>query len=107
MKKAIQKCGFVFKNVVVAQVLSVSDHPKNKRHESMSVVTVDDGRKHLVVVCTQMTADIGQLIPLAPVGSMVGDSVITSQKVRGIESFGLLCRCALHIFITPTARRHS
>jgi tRNA-binding EMAP/Myf-like protein len=98
LKKAIQKIGFTFKKVIVAKVVSVSPHPKARRGEELSVVTVNDGRNDVVVVCSDLTVQPGQLIPFAPVGSELGDPLtqmpidITAQKLRGIDSFGLLCR---------------
>jgi tRNA-binding EMAP/Myf-like protein len=96
LKKAVQKIGFTFKKIVVAKVVSVSPHPKA---DNMCVVTVNNGRNDLVVVCSDTTVQPGQLVPFAPVGSEIEDpetqmsTDITARKMRGIESFGMLCRC--------------
>jgi tRNA-binding EMAP/Myf-like protein len=107
LKKVIQKIGFTFKKVIVVKVVSVSPHPKARKGEVMSVVTVNDGRSDVVVVCCNVGVQPGQLVPLAPVGSELADNStlmsidVTSQKLRGIESFGILCRCdPLHITLS-------
>ena len=95
LKKAVQKIAFTFKKVIVAKVVSVSPHPKA---ENMCVVTVSNGRNDLVVVCSDTTVQPGQLVPFAPVGSEIEDPEtqmsidITARKLRGIDSFGMLCR---------------
>jgi tRNA-binding EMAP/Myf-like protein len=95
LKKAIQKIGFTFKKIVVAKVVSVSAHPKA---DNMCVVTVNNGRSDFVVVCSDTTVQPGQLVPFAPVGSEIEDpetqmsTDITARKLRGIDSFGMLCR---------------
>jgi tRNA-binding EMAP/Myf-like protein len=96
LKKAIQKIGFTFKKVIVAKVVSVSPHPKA---DNMCVATVSNGRNDLVVVCSDTTVQPGQLVPFAPVGSEIEDPEtqmsidITARKLRGIDSYGMLCRC--------------
>ena len=98
LKKAIQKIGFTFKKIVVAKIVSVTPHPKA---DNMCVVTVNNGRNDLVVVCSDTTVQPGQLVPFAPVGSEIEDpetqmsTDITARKLRGIESFGMLCRCEI------------
>jgi tRNA-binding EMAP/Myf-like protein len=107
LKKVVQKMGFTFKKVIVVKVVSVSPHPKARKGEVMSVVTVTDGRSDVVVVCSKVGVQPGQLVPLAPVGSELADNStlmsfdVTSQKLRGIESFGILCRCD-PVHITPS-----
>ena len=95
LKKVIQKIGFPFKKVVVAKVVSVSPHPKA---DNMCVVTVNNGRNDVVVVCSDTTVQPGQLVPFAPVGSEIEDPEtqmsfdVTARKLRGIDSYGMLCR---------------
>jgi tRNA-binding EMAP/Myf-like protein len=99
LKKAVQKIGFSFKKIVVAKVVAVSPHPKA---DNMCVVTVNNGRNDLVVVCSDTTVQPGQLVPFAPVGAEIEDpetqmsTDITARKLRGIDSYGMLCRCIMY-----------
>lgn len=75
--------------IVVAEVLSTSKHPDA---EKLSVCKVFDGQHELQIVCGASNVRAGIKVPLATVGaSMPGGMQIKQAKLRGIESFGMLC----------------
>ncbi|MES2208040.1 MAG: phenylalanine--tRNA ligase subunit beta [Pseudomonadota bacterium] len=79
-----------FSGVVVGKVLSVNKHPDAER---LSVCTVDAGEAQpLQIVCGAKNVKEGIKVPCAKVGARLpGDFHIKPAKLRGIESFGMLC----------------
>lgn len=79
-----------FTKVVVAQVISREKHPDADR---LSLCQVDAGEHGtLQIVCGAPNVAAGLKVPCALVGAKLpGDFEIKKAKVRGIESFGMLC----------------
>lgn len=78
------------KGVVVAKVLTCGPHPDS---DHLHVTTVDDGSPEPVqVVCGAPNVAAGQKVLFAQLGATLpGDFKIKKSKIRGIESFGMLC----------------
>ena len=78
------------KNVVVAKVLTCEAHPDS---DHLHVTTVDDGGPEPVqVVCGAPNVAAGQKVLFAQVGAVLpGDFKIKKSKIRGVESFGMIC----------------
>jgi phenylalanyl-tRNA synthetase beta chain len=75
--------------VVVAELLSVEKHPQADR---LSLTKVSTGKETFQVVCGAKNIAPGQKVPLAKVGAVLpGNFEIKAAKIRGIESFGMLC----------------
>jgi phenylalanyl-tRNA synthetase beta chain len=75
--------------IVVAEVLSTAKHPDA---EKLSVCRVNDGTHEIQIVCGASNVRAGIKVPLATVGAQLpGGMEIKSAKLRGIESFGMLC----------------
>ncbi len=75
--------------VVVAELLSVEKHPQADR---LSLTKVSTGKETLQVVCGAKNIAVGQKVPLAKVGAVLaGNFEIKEAKIRGIDSFGMLC----------------
>ncbi|MGH9282303.1 MAG: YtpR family tRNA-binding protein, partial [Acidimicrobiales bacterium] len=88
--EGIERIGEGLEGVVVARVLDVRAHPKADR---VRVADVDagDGRS-LQVVCGAPNVAAGQLVALAPVGTVLpGDFEIGRRQVRGEWSEGMIC----------------
>lgn len=78
------------KNVVVAQVLTCEAHPDS---DHLHVTTVNDGGAEPVqVVCGAPNVAAGQKVLFAQLGAVLpGDFKIKKSKIRGVESFGMIC----------------
>jgi phenylalanyl-tRNA synthetase beta chain len=58
----------------------------------LNVCRVFDGTRELQIVCGAQNYDVGAHVPLAHVGAVLpGDKKIGQAKLRGIDSFGMLC----------------
>ena len=79
-----------FTGVVVAEIKEAEQHPDADR---LRVCKVDDGTGELHnVVCGAPNARAGIKIPFARVGAVLpGGFKIKRAKLRGVESFGMLC----------------
>lgn len=78
-----------FNNVVVAEILSVEKHPDADR---LRVCQVDVGEAAPVtIVCGAPNAAAGVKVPCARPGAKLPGIEIKVAKVRGVESFGMLC----------------
>lgn len=78
------------KGVVVAKVLTCEAHPDS---DHLHVTTVDDGSPEPVqVVCGAPNVAAGQKVLFARIGTTLpGDFKIKKSKIRGVESFGMIC----------------
>ena len=76
--------------VVIAEVVSVEPHPDA---DKLRVCQVASGQAEpLQVVCGAPNVRAGGKYPLAPVGACLpGDFRIRKSKLRGVESFGMIC----------------
>lgn len=79
-----------FSGVVVAQVIAVEKHPDA---EKLNVTQVDAGSgEPIQIVCGAPNVKVGMKVPCAMVGAVLpGDFKIKKAKLRGVESFGMLC----------------
>ncbi|NOT65045.1 MAG: phenylalanine--tRNA ligase subunit beta [Methylotenera sp.] len=78
-----------FNKVVVAKILSVEKHPDADR---LQVCMVDVGLvKPLQIVCGASNARACLIAPCAMVGAELPGISIKQAKVRGVESFGMMC----------------
>jgi len=78
-----------FENVVVAEVLEVTQHPNADR---LRLCEVTDGTDKTRVVCGAPNVAKGQRIALARVGArLTGNFKIKKSKIRGEVSHGMIC----------------
>jgi len=76
-------------DVVVAQVLEKAQHPNA---DKLSLCRVSDGSETLTIVCGAQNFKAGDKVALARIGATLpGDFKIKRSKIRGEESFGMLC----------------
>jgi phenylalanyl-tRNA synthetase beta chain len=88
----VEECrpaGVEFSNVVVAEVLSVEKHPDADKLKLCSVAVGEAAP--LQIVCGAPNVAAGMKVPCARVGARLPGIEIKRAKVRGIESFGMLC----------------
>jgi phenylalanyl-tRNA synthetase beta chain len=78
-----------FSGVVVASIVETVQHPDA---DKLRICKVDDGSgERLQIVCGAPNAAVGMNVPLARVGARLPGFEIKAAKLRGVESFGMLC----------------
>jgi len=76
-------------NVVVAKVVECGKHPDA---DKLSLTKVFDGEETWQVVCGAPNVAAGQTVVFAKVGAVLpGNFKIKKAKIRGMESFGMIC----------------
>jgi len=78
-----------FSGVVVGEVVSVEPHPDA---DKLNVCKVTDGDETFQIVCGASNVRAGLKIPFAKIPAVLpGNFKIKKAKLRGVESFGMLC----------------
>ncbi len=77
----------------IAQILDATPHPDA---DKLRICRVATGEEELQVVCGAPNARAGINVVLAPIGAVIptNDLIIRASKIRGVESFGMLCSAA-------------
>ncbi|MDO9179778.1 MAG: phenylalanine--tRNA ligase subunit beta [Agitococcus sp.] len=88
-----------FNHVVVGEIIAIEQHPQADR---LRVTTVNVGTNEpLSIVCGAANARVGIKIPVAMIGAVLPNNIeIKRAKLRGVESFGMLC-AAQELGLTP------
>jgi len=99
--EGVENIGAALDGVVVAEILSCAKHPEADRLQ-VCQVSVGTGEP-VQIVCGAPNARAGLKAPLATVGAKLpGGMDIKAAKLRGVESFGMLCS-AKELAIDPDA----
>ncbi|RKZ86053.1 MAG: phenylalanine--tRNA ligase subunit beta [Candidatus Parabeggiatoa sp. nov. 1] len=78
-----------FNKVVVGEVIEVEPHPDAKK---LSVCQVRVGEEEpLNIVCGASNVSRGMRVPTALVGARLEGTKIKKSKLRGVQSYGMLC----------------
>ena len=86
---AVESAAPEMSGVVVGEIISVEQHPDA---DKLRVCQVAGGGEIAQVVCGAPNARAGIKVPFATVGAKLpGDFKIKKAKLRGVESFGMLC----------------
>jgi phenylalanyl-tRNA synthetase beta chain len=83
-----QPAGAVFSNVVIGEITEAAKHPDADR---LQLCKVNIGKQVLQIVCGAGNARVGIKVPCALVGAELPGISIKQAKVRGVDSFGMLC----------------
>lgn len=80
----------IYKDFIVASVLEKTKHPNA---DKLSLCKISDGKNILQVVCGAPNVESDQKIVFAPIGTLIpnGGYKISKAKLRGVESFGMIC----------------
>lgn len=80
----------IYKDFIVAYIKGKKKHPNA---DKLSVCTVNTGTEDLQVICGAPNVEAGQKVVFAPIGTIIphGNFRITKAKIRGVESFGMIC----------------
>lgn len=89
--EGIEETGKVPPTVIVAEILSRAPHADSD-HLNICQVKYSETAEPLQIVCGAPNCDAGKKVPLAQIGTDFGGGfVIKKSKIRGVESFGMLC----------------
>jgi phenylalanyl-tRNA synthetase beta chain len=88
--ESLERTGQGLEGVVTARIVASERHPNA---EKLSVTRVDaGGGEPLQIVCGAKNYGVGDVVPLATVGTVLpGGQRIEQAKLRGVESAGMLC----------------
>lgn len=75
-------------NVVTAKVLTKEKH---QGADKLNVCNVTDGTDTYQVVCGAPNVEAGQTVAFARIGAKLPGIEIKQAKIRGVESFGMIC----------------
>lgn len=89
----IEEAALPFKGIIVGKVLETSPHPEA---DKLTVATVSDGQESFQVVCGAPNCKPGLITAFAKTGARLAldeekPFKIKKSKLRGVESFGMLC----------------
>ena len=86
--EALDPLGQALDGIVVAKIVSISNHPKADR---LFICQMDTGSKKVPVVCSATNLYEGALVPLAPPGTRLpGGGTVEESRIRGELSVGML-----------------
>ncbi len=87
--EGIERVGEGLDDVIVARI---DDVRAIKGADRVRLVTVDAGQGPLEIVCGATNFEVGNYVPLAPVGAVLpGGLEIAERSMRGVTSHGMLC----------------
>jgi phenylalanyl-tRNA synthetase beta chain len=87
--EGVHQAGPALSGIVVGEVKSVTKHPDA---EKLNVCAVSTGSEEFQIVCGAPNVRVGMKAPLATLGAKLPNGTeIKRAKLRGVESFGMLC----------------
>jgi len=87
--EGVEKVGQDFAGVVVGNILEITKHPNA---DKLQLTKVDIGKEILSIVCGAHNISVGDHVPVATVGTVLGEGfVIKEAEIRGEKSHGMLC----------------
>lgn len=86
--EGVEKIGENLNQYIVAEIIKCEIHPDS---DHLSLCQVNNGSNIKQVICGAPNCTTGQKVVFAPVGASIGDFKIKKVKLRGEESFGMIC----------------
>ncbi|MCF7858951.1 MAG: phenylalanine--tRNA ligase subunit beta [Candidatus Cloacimonetes bacterium] len=86
--EGIEELGSTLKQIKIAEVVEFKKHPNA---DKLSVCQVNDGSSTRQVICGAPNCRNGIKVAFAGIGTKLQDLSIKKVKLRGIESFGMIC----------------
>lgn len=84
--------GDKFNGVVVGEVVEAEQHPDADKLRVCKVNVGDKSNENLQIICGAPNARAGIKVAVAMIGAVLpGDFKIKKAKLRGVESYGMLC----------------
>ena len=89
----LSKVGLACDKIIIGEILEIENHPDA---DKLHVTKINIGNEVLQIVCGANNISVGDIVPVSVIGAKVFDSEhnpmeIKIAKLRGIESFGMLC----------------
>jgi phenylalanyl-tRNA synthetase beta chain len=80
----------MYKDFIVGLVKEKTKHPNA---DKLSLCSVSTGKQEYQVICGAPNVEAGQKIIFAPIGTVIpkGNFKLSKAKIRGIESYGMIC----------------
>ena len=75
-------------NVVVGEVIECEKHPNA---DKLNLCKVNVGDEELQIICGAKNVAAGQRVAVAKIGAQLPELKIKKAKLRGVESFGMIC----------------
>ncbi|MCK8817110.1 phenylalanine--tRNA ligase subunit beta [Natroniella sulfidigena] len=76
-------------DIVVGEIKDIAEH---ENADKLSVCKVDIAQQELQIVCGATNMEIGDKVPVAPVGTVMPDGMeIKEVELRGVRSWGMMC----------------
>ena len=86
--EGVEDMGKDIEKVVVGKIVSMEKHPDA---DKLRICKVDTGSEVLQIVTGAPNVKEGDYIPLALVGAKLPGGEIKPTKLRGVESYGMMC----------------
>lgn len=83
--------GVKFPGIVVGEVLEVKKHPNADKLQIVTTKISDKKAGILQIVCGAPNVAVGQKVPVATIGTMIGEFEIKEAELRGVKSSGMIC----------------
>ncbi|WP_251357785.1 phenylalanine--tRNA ligase subunit beta [Kangiella sp. TOML190] len=89
---AFDYLGDNFSGIVVGEILAAKQHPDADKLQVCTVNVGDKSEQDLQIICGAPNARQGIKVAVAMIGAVLpGDFKIKKAKLRGVESYGMLC----------------
>lgn len=86
--EGVEDMGKDIEKIVVGKILYIENHPDA---DKLVICKVDAGSEVLQIVTGAPNIKEGDYIPIALVGAKLPDGEIKLSKLRGVESYGMMC----------------
>lgn len=77
-----------FEGIVVGEILKIEKHPNA---DKLQITKTFVGKETLQIVCGAPNIEVGQKVPVALIGTQIGEFEIKEAELRGVKSHGMLC----------------
>lgn len=77
-----------FEGIVVGEILEITKHPNA---DKLQITKTSVGKETLQIVCGAPNIEVGQKVPVALIGTQIGEFEIKEAELRGVKSHGMLC----------------
>lgn len=92
--KEIESIRGGLKNFVIGRILEIQKH-ENSDHLSITKIDIGNNQEPLQIICGANNLQLGKAVVVALIGAQIFTDKetfsIKKSKIRGIESFGMLC----------------